>query len=488
LEEACRAADITFPRLLARLTPAARALHLVREEGQDGYYEVLGVSPESDAGAIRQAFRRRARELHPDLKPEMDGDHQAFAVLTTAYQTLSDPAAKEAYDSRRQPDGDWFEPGLQQDDARRRRGRFGALIVAVGLLAAVALLFDRLDQEVIRRQAHQEANAVVVRPVRPPAQMITDEPPPTIPPSNTPQSGSAGTLPARSTTALSEPSESAPAAIAAKPSRPPQAPAAIRPSDPVAAPGRAVEPQLAVFYAADRDARLARELADHLSGQGFARPPMAQAAFEQATDIRYFHKADKDRALSLRREVQGFLASASGRTDLPVHLKNLSSRYPRDAAGRLEIWINTRPPGAAAPVARTPAPQPQAAPPIPPAQTEAKIVAFLEDYCQIYESRDPDRLASLFDPGATENGQPFVQLLPRYRSNLARMEQLSYRIVLDHWESQATTETLSVQGHFFAQARRLDQKTYRSQGTIRLDLIPRGDSFRVARLVYEIKK
>jgi hypothetical protein len=94
LQEACRAADIAPHRLMARLAPVAQALRLVPEDRDETYYKLLGVPPESDATLIRQAYRRRARDLHPDLQPEQAADPQAFTELTTAYQTLRDPVPK----------------------------------------------------------------------------------------------------------------------------------------------------------------------------------------------------------------------------------------------------------------------------------------------------------------------------------------------------------------------------------------------------------
>lgn len=499
LAEACRANGITFPSLLARLTPAAQALYLLAEDGRDGYYQVLGVAPDSGADAIRQAYRRRARELHPDLKPGKDGDHHAFAVLTTAYQTLSDPAAKQAYDARRQPDDDtWFEPEPQQAMTPPRRARFTAVIVVVGILAAAALVFDRLDGESVRRQAHQDTQAVVIRPISPPVQRVAVELPATsrpggqVPPprhDNTPENIPATVLSARPTTDNPETSGPTPQDNEAIPAPTRKAPLAALPRDTPADPGDVAErSRLAVFFASEREAGLARELAAHLSGRGYPRPRMARAPFEQTSNIRYFHGADQDRARSLQRAVRRFLARAIGRPDLPVRLKNLSTRYPLDEAGLLEIWINTRPLETTPAAAPIPASQAAPDPPPPTASTEAKIVSFLENYCRVYESRDPDRLAGLFDPEATENGRPFLELLPRYRTNLARLEQLSYRIEMDHWEPRADGTALSVQGRFFARGWRTDRKDYRSRGTILLDIAPHGDSFRVARLVYKIEK
>lgn len=61
------------------------------------YYEVLGVARTADVDAIRQAYRRLARELHPDVSAEPKAEER-FRELTGAYTVLSDPNARSLYD------------------------------------------------------------------------------------------------------------------------------------------------------------------------------------------------------------------------------------------------------------------------------------------------------------------------------------------------------------------------------------------------------
>ncbi len=77
------------------------------------YYEVLGVPREADVQQIKKAYRKLARELHPDVNCEDPECEDKFKEATEAYEVLSDSEKRGLYDAH------------GHDGLRRGAGGFG---------------------------------------------------------------------------------------------------------------------------------------------------------------------------------------------------------------------------------------------------------------------------------------------------------------------------------------------------------------------------
>jgi molecular chaperone DnaJ len=84
------------------------------------YYEVLGIGRDADEAAVKKAFRRLARELHPDVNAHDPDAEAKFKEAAEAYEVLSDADRRRLYDS-------YGHEGLKTGGYQPNFGDFGSI-------------------------------------------------------------------------------------------------------------------------------------------------------------------------------------------------------------------------------------------------------------------------------------------------------------------------------------------------------------------------
>lgn len=66
------------------------------------FYKILGVPPNASSKEIQAAYRKLAREYHPDLNPGKPYTEETFKLINVAYQVLKDPEQRKKFDFLRE--------------------------------------------------------------------------------------------------------------------------------------------------------------------------------------------------------------------------------------------------------------------------------------------------------------------------------------------------------------------------------------------------
>ncbi|WP_116125898.1 DnaJ C-terminal domain-containing protein [Lewinella sp. IMCC34183] len=86
------------------------------------YYQTLGVDKGADEKQLKKAFRKLARQYHPDVAPDDPEAEQKFKAVNEAYAVLSDPEKRAKYDKYGK---DWEHAEAFEQAQQQRGGGFG---------------------------------------------------------------------------------------------------------------------------------------------------------------------------------------------------------------------------------------------------------------------------------------------------------------------------------------------------------------------------
>jgi general secretion pathway protein A len=131
---------------------------------------------------------------------------------------------------------------------------------------------------------------------------------------------------------------------------------------------------------------------------------------------------------------------------------------------------------------------PAATPPVAESQgptSVERLEKFLQVYCEAYSTKNLERFAALFAPNAVERDQPFVELLPVYRANFAKLDEVRYQIDMQSYAENADGSEIRIKGDFRMRYR-LEGRDWKAfGGDIEMDLVKISDDYRVKRLDYQ---
>ncbi len=126
-----------------------------------------------------------------------------------------------------------------------------------------------------------------------------------------------------------------------------------------------------------------------------------------------------------------------------------------------------------------------AAPVVDVAVVEARLMGFLDTYASDYSKRDLFAFMAHFTPQARENSKPVKSLLSAYQKNFREISVADYRIDVERWTIH--DDGVLFEGRFHLLGSYADGRSIASRGSLSMDLVPSGETYRVRNLVYSFR-
>lgn len=432
----CRKYGFDPDEIRTRVCLAATALGMCK---QADYYGILGVPPDADATAIKQAYRKKAQMLHPDKFNGDERDSEAFLELHAAYVHLNDPGLRKAYDEIRQCIGHWIEGDKASSRSRRRSGagRFvGWMCVAFGgmLIAAYALDVYQGQSSYLSSQQLSEVRS----------------------------------------------EESGPAFVAVLTNK--------------AATGETAEPM-------DGQGDVNRSKADDGAPAEAVSAAMLKAKsatssakikrrrVERTVEATGVNSPKKDDFVGAAEPIvnKGSPSFRKRRMIPKIAKTTAPKKVGRQVSGAIPPDVSTLSEGQKPHVVQAAAIQKKMDAKTFYLLQELRVQTFLQNYTKTYEERDLEKFRAFFANNALEQGQPFETLLPKYQKTFNSVEALQYDIELKSVSLERGGNKIYVEGNFTTRYQLPEDNWGSCAGLIRMELLDEPGGILVSRLDYEVE-
>jgi hypothetical protein len=453
-------------------------------------YKILGVSADADAQAIKQAYRGKAKILHPDKANGDDKDSAAFVKLHDAYMRLNDPQMRDLYDRNRTGSGLWIEgnTSTRKSETSVGFGRFLSwMFISVGIIVIVAYTLDLYQDGrkllLANNFPKDRMDGWHSVPLQMPDQSVSHD-------------------------SLTAPEDDGREMVAFREYFPEPTPMGIE---------RSVEPAVTtdeiMFFNPRREKRYwANETSRHESldyalvalAEMYHRTPewWVQSHMGEENTLQAVHKKLGTQkyieATSTEKEnvttpkpvrpapnVQPAKKTASADVTLRQGQNELTELEAHAGDGE-KPYADKSGKASEMPTTKTNVQKQINNDPVDNVKGQRRVISFINQFTHAYEQKDLKRFQSFFAEGALEQGKRFEEMLPTYRKTFSLVEVLRYDIDMQSCTIDNTTERIMVDGVFRANYR-LPKKNWGSRsGSIRLELLDTSRGLLVYRLNYEM--
>jgi ketosteroid isomerase-like protein len=508
----CRRYGLPQSVLAARVWALASLLQ-IDLPGTESPHDVLEVPPGASLQDIKKAFRRLSLLHHPDRNP---GDARAaarFLKIKAAYDMLVDPALQNG--AWQLQASAWKEPLSARETPRRTAGQPGRwkglwpLSFLVLILAVVVALMDvqrrprvplrPVEQVVAPRESLTPMPRVVREDERGPKTPVhrpSEGQNRGIDPLDSSDAGivaygrprrAPGAAAGASLAVLERSAASWEQGLGARERAPIQDPSGTD-SSVEAAVRREVFQAVHVAQAGKKVEESPSRAEENPSGTGPSggKARSGAALTEDPAGVGA-PKAKKERSApaisSASREAKGPPAHPARGKVVEAKARSVpAGESPREAGG--QAATSKKPPAPSRTLSAHAAETREGGSTVDLLAVEKRLDRFLAAYTDAYNRRDLNRFLTYFTEDARENGRLLSSWIEAYRENFQAIPAITYRIRPTTWSLDPNGD-LHLRGRFQLKGTFRDGRPLASSGTLTMELVSRGDSFRVRALNYE---